>query len=59
MTDKMHQLARRENFKKTVDGKGYYYFHEALNAHIEIIPYDKVLVDAQKRNRTLFDQLGI
>lgn len=30
-----------------------------MNAYIEILSYDKIINDAKKRNRILFDKLGI
>ncbi len=44
---------------KTPDGEGYFSFHPALNAYVEVIGYDKLLRDAELRNRILFDQMNI
>ena len=32
---------------------------DKINAYIEILSYDKIISDAKKRNRILFDKLGI
>lgn len=32
---------------------------DKMNAYIEILSYDKIISDAKKRNRILFDKLGI
>jgi hypothetical protein len=45
--------------RKTPDNLGYYGFNEALNAYYEIISYAKLLDDAKKRNRVLFEKLNL
>ena len=44
--------------RRTPDNLGYYGFNEALNAYYEVISYTKLLGDAKKRNRILFDKLN-
>jgi hypothetical protein len=44
---------------RTPDNQGYYGFNLNLNAYYEIISYNKLLGDARKRNRVLFDKLNI
>jgi len=58
-TTRLDDIAVKNNYKSTPDGLGYFYFHDVYNAYIEIIPYDKLLDDAMKRNRVLFDKLKI
>lgn len=38
---------------------GYYKYHDKKHAYIEILLYDKIIEDSEKRNRILFDKLGI
>lgn len=38
---------------------GYYGYNETLNAYYEIISYAKLLADAKKRNRILFEKLHL
>lgn len=45
--------------RRTPDNLGYYGFNEALNAYYEVISYTKLLGDAKKRNRILFDKLNL
>ncbi|MUG68892.1 hypothetical protein GNP94_23275 [Paenibacillus campinasensis] len=59
MTSKLDETAKKNNYKSTPDGMGYFYFHDFYNAYIEIITYDKLLSDAMNRNRVLFDKLKI
>jgi hypothetical protein len=44
---------------RTPDNMGYYGFNPTLTAYYEVISYAKVLADAKKRNRVLFDKLGL
>lgn len=45
--------------RRTPDNLGYYGFNEALNTYYEVISYTKLLSDAQKRNRVLFEKLNL
>lgn len=47
------------SFSKMADGMGYYWHNSALNSYIEVLPFDKILQDSRKRNRILFDKLGL
>ncbi|OQY42175.1 MAG: hypothetical protein B6240_14295 [Desulfobacteraceae bacterium 4572_87] len=58
-TDKLTQILEYSGFNKTPDGDGYYFFNPTHNAYVELISYRKLLEDAKKRNRILFDKLGI
>lgn len=60
VTDKLQRaIAHLGVFKQTPDRLGYYGFHDGYNAYIEILPFDKIINDAQKRNRVLFETLGL
>lgn len=58
-TDKLVQILEDNGFTRTPDGDGYYFFNTTHNAYVEMISYRKLLEDAKKRNRILFDKLGI
>lgn len=58
LTDEMEKIAKL-SLKKTPDQQGYYGFITEHSAYVEIVSYDKLLEDAQKRNRAFFDALGI
>jgi hypothetical protein len=45
--------------RPTPDGIGYYTFHEPLNLSIELIPYSKIVSDAERRNAAFFKKLGM
>jgi hypothetical protein len=59
-TEKLINYA--ENFydyTPTPDGLGYFNFNKNLKAYIEVISYTKLVQDAQKRNRVLFEKLNL
>lgn len=41
----------------TPDGEGYFGYNSGRGAYVEVISYNKLLNDAKKRNRVLFDKL--
>ena len=58
LTPTLHrQVAMR--YHRTADNEGYFYTLPGGNGSIEIISYDKLLRDAKRRNRVLFDKLGL
>lgn len=60
ITESFRNILERREFEKTPDGMGYFKFKSKYySAYIEVIPFDKVLTDAKKRNRILFDKLGL
>jgi hypothetical protein len=59
ITTSLQKVAERNDFKETPDKLGMYKYHDRKHAYIEILSYDKIINDAEKRNRILFDKLGI
>lgn len=59
VTPKIARFARLSSLKLTTDGQGYYNYNVECNAYIEILPYNKIINDSKKRNKILFDKLGI
>lgn len=60
ITASLVEILESREFDKTPDGMGYFKFYaKYYNAYIEVLPFEKVLLDAKKRNRILFDKLGI
>lgn len=47
------------DYHEQADGEGYYRPLATGNGFVEIISYDKLLTDAKRRNRMLFDKLGL
>lgn len=46
-------------YHKTADNEGYFYTLPKGNGYVEIVSYDKLVRDAKRRNRILFDKLGL
>lgn len=59
VTSKLKRYIDSHSFTPTPDTLGYYNFNKTYNAYFEILSYDKILHDAKKRNKVLFDKLGI
>ena len=49
----------RMNYHEAVDGEGYFKTLTGGNGYVEIISYDKLIKDAARRNRVLFEKLGL
>jgi hypothetical protein len=45
--------------RPTPDNLGYYGYNPNLNAYYEVLSYTKLLNDAKKRNRILFEKLNL
>jgi len=52
-------LYNEKNFKPMPDHLGYFSWFENINLYIEVSSWDKVLRDAQMRNRVFFEKLGL
>lgn len=59
VTSSLEKTLMIHGFSQTPDKMGYYDFNDNLNAYVEILSYDKLIYDAKKRNKVLFDKLGI
>ena len=59
ITPNLRKVADDRDFVETPDGLGYYRYHDKKKAYIEILSYDKIIQDAMKRNKLLFDKLGL
>jgi len=59
ITPKIERIAKGFNATKSPDEMGYFFFNNNYNAYIEITSFDKILSDSKKRNRILFEKLGL
>lgn len=60
LTQKVKEwLFKTKDFKQMPDGKGWYRWYDNNNLYVEVISWDKVLRDAELRNKIFFDKLGI
>lgn len=41
------------------DKLGYFFFHKAMSAYVEIISFDGLVNRAKERNRAFLDKLGL
>jgi hypothetical protein len=53
----LRALARRYDFDETWDKKGLFRYHDDFDVFIEILGFDKLISDAEKRNAAFFDIL--
>ncbi|MEA3457895.1 MAG: hypothetical protein U9R21_04370 [Candidatus Thermoplasmatota archaeon] len=47
------------NFATLKGERGYYLYNQKLNTHIEIIAFDKIIIDAKQRHKAFFEKLGV
>ena len=59
LTPRMVKFSKSYSLKETPDNMGYFGYNSNFNAYIEVIDYKKLLEDSKKRNRVLFDKLGL
>jgi hypothetical protein len=59
LPESLKKVLKRSTMRETPDGRGMFGYFEDHRAYIEVLTYEKVLDDAQKRNRILFDKLRI
>jgi hypothetical protein len=59
LTPSLREQAENSSLASTPDNSGYIGFNGNVGAYIEIISFDKLLGDARKRNRILFDKLNL
>jgi hypothetical protein len=60
LTKKVEKWLKTEkNFKPMPDALGWFWWHENINLYVEVISWDKILKDADMRNKVFFHKLGI
>lgn len=59
ITSSLERVLERMSFTRTPDNLGAYFYNQELHAYIEVLSYDKIRNDSEKRNKVLFDKLGI
>jgi len=60
ITNAIHVFAENNgNYARLKGELGYYMYNRALNAHTEILHFDKIVVDVQRRHKAFFEKLGI
>ena len=59
ITPTLQKQARDYQLTRTPDSLGYFGYHKEFGAYIEVISFDKLIDDAKRRNRILFEKLGL
>lgn len=59
VTPKLERIIKRNGFSQTPDKLGFYDYNDIYKTYVEVIPFNKIINDARKRNRVLFDKLGL
>lgn len=59
LTPDVENAARKMNLSKSLDNDGYYGYNQNFSAYVEVISLRKLLSDAKRRNRVLFDKLNL
>ena len=60
ITPAIHVYAENNgNYARLKGELGYYMYNRTLNAHTEILHFDKIVIDAKRRHKAFFEKLGI
>jgi hypothetical protein len=59
LTDPLKELIDTLDMQQTPDGQGYYVYHKSAGMMVELISYDKLVRDAERRNAAFSRALGI
>lgn len=59
INEKIIEYSENSQLEKTYDGLGYYGYNKSLRCVIDVMPFNQVLSNAKKRNKVLFNKLGI
>ena len=59
VTTKVATLAENSGLFRSPDNEGFFGFNSTLKSYIEVISYNQLLDTAKKRNKVLFDKLGL
>ena len=59
MTAGIRQNLKSHDFMDTADGEGKWQYLSNYKAYVELIPFEKLVRDAEKRNQAFFDNLDL
>ncbi len=59
ITSKIKEFAELSSLTISPDGMGYFGYNSPSSTYIEVISFDRLIQDAKKRNRILFDKLHL
>jgi len=52
-------LIKGKDAQEMADGMGFYGYNRNYGVYYEVLEYEKILADAKKRNRILFEKLTL
>lgn len=59
-SDEIQRLVKHDQFKPLFGGEeGYFLYNPEMNAHVELVPFEKVLRDAKRNHRSFFERMGL
>lgn len=59
ITPQIREFAENGNYASLQGEYGYYTYNRNHNAHVEIVAFDKIVLDAKQRHKAFFEKLGI
>lgn len=59
VTPRLKEWAHHFELQETPDGLGFFGYKRHYNSYFEVISYEKLIADAQKRNKAFFHKLGL
>lgn len=59
ITSTLRRIIKKKNMIQMPDGQGYYFYQDNIRTYIEVLSFTKIINDAEKRNKILFEKLGL
>jgi hypothetical protein len=59
ITDEIKSAIRSYDMRELKNNMGYYCYNDSHNAYVEILNFDKLIVDAKRRHKIFFEKLGL
>lgn len=59
LSPKIRHYAKTFDMLLSPDGAGFFHYHKSFKAYIEIISFNKLFDTAKRRNKVLFEKLGL
>lgn len=59
LTSQVKEFAENGNYATLQGEYGFYTYNRNHNAHVEIVAFDKIVLDAKQRHKAFFEKLGI
>jgi uncharacterized protein YihD (DUF1040 family) len=59
LTKNLRKFAKDAGYKPMPDNNGFFFFNDNYNLYVEIISFDKLIIDSKQRNKVLFEKLNL